>query len=63
MTILFSAGQDPRNTDNAWMETVAIHFHDEKGDKVPVFGHFLKRLLEIFFGIHVAAQLPRPPLP
>jgi len=26
--------QDPRNTDNAWMETVAIHFHDEKGDKV-----------------------------
>ena len=22
---------DPRNTDNAWMETVAINFHDGKG--------------------------------
>lgn len=22
---------DPRNTDNAWMETVAINFHDELG--------------------------------
>lgn len=25
---------DPRNTDNAWMETVAINFHDENGDTV-----------------------------
>ncbi|KAE8752373.1 hypothetical protein FOCC_FOCC000845 [Frankliniella occidentalis] len=25
---------DPRNTDNAWMETVASHFHDERGDAV-----------------------------
>ncbi|KAM4531925.1 ADP-ribose pyrophosphatase, mitochondrial isoform 2-T2 [Odontesthes bonariensis] len=25
---------DPRNTDNAWMETVAINFHDESGDSV-----------------------------
>ncbi|KAJ1520177.1 hypothetical protein ONE63_004391 [Megalurothrips usitatus] len=40
---LFSSGgdvvyrgyvDDPRNTDNAWMETVASHFHDEKGDGV-----------------------------
>ncbi|XP_031570497.1 transient receptor potential cation channel subfamily M member 3-like [Actinia tenebrosa] len=23
---------DPRNTDNSWMETVAINFHDETGD-------------------------------
>lgn len=23
---------DPRNTDNAWMETVVSHFHDENGD-------------------------------
>jgi ADP-ribose pyrophosphatase len=23
---------DPRNTDNAWMETVAMNFHDESGD-------------------------------
>jgi len=22
---------DPRNTDNAWMETVAVNFHDEDG--------------------------------
>lgn len=28
---------DPRNTDNAWMETVAMHFHDEKGDTVARF--------------------------
>uniref|UniRef100_A0A1B6M1F3 Nudix hydrolase domain-containing protein n=1 Tax=Graphocephala atropunctata TaxID=36148 RepID=A0A1B6M1F3_9HEMI len=25
---------DPRNTDNAWMETVAMHFHDESGSTV-----------------------------
>jgi len=25
---------DPRNTDNAWMETVASNFHDEKGETV-----------------------------
>ena len=25
---------DPRNTDNAWMETVVMHFHDETGEKV-----------------------------
>ena len=22
---------DPRNTDNAWMETVAVNFHDDAG--------------------------------
>lgn len=25
---------DPRNTDNAWMETVAVNFHDEDGEFV-----------------------------
>ncbi|KAM9394081.1 ADP-ribose pyrophosphatase, mitochondrial [Pholidichthys leucotaenia] len=25
---------DPRNTDNAWMETVAVNFHDESGNGV-----------------------------
>lgn len=25
---------DPRNTDNAWMETVAMHFHDDSGESV-----------------------------
>ena len=25
---------DPRNTDNAWMETVACNFHDEDGTAV-----------------------------
>jgi len=28
---------DPRNTDNAWMETVAFNFHDADGDKVGKF--------------------------
>lgn len=28
---------DPRNTDNAWMETVAVNFHDDTGK---VFGNF-----------------------
>ena len=28
---------DPRNTDNAWMETVAFNFHDESGDKIGKF--------------------------
>ena len=28
---------DPRNTDNAWMETVAMNFHDEDGSG---FGSF-----------------------
>lgn len=23
---------DPRNTDNSWMETVAVNFHDESGN-------------------------------
>ncbi|XP_028517955.1 transient receptor potential cation channel subfamily M member 2 isoform X2 [Exaiptasia diaphana] len=23
---------DPRNTDNSWMETLAVNFHDEKGE-------------------------------
>ncbi|VVC33129.1 NUDIX hydrolase domain,NUDIX hydrolase domain-like [Cinara cedri] len=27
---------DPRNTDNAWMETIATHFHDNKGDNVGI---------------------------
>ncbi|KAM9843840.1 ADP-ribose pyrophosphatase, mitochondrial [Aulostomus maculatus] len=25
---------DPRNTDNAWMETIAVNFHDEQGNSV-----------------------------
>lgn len=28
---------DPRNTDNAWMETVALNFHDEDGSRVGAF--------------------------
>ncbi|XP_063395977.1 ADP-ribose pyrophosphatase, mitochondrial-like isoform X1 [Mytilus trossulus] len=28
---------DPRNTDNAWMETTAYHFHDDDGTKVGQF--------------------------
>lgn len=25
---------DPRNTDNAWVESVVVHYHDENGDKI-----------------------------
>ncbi|KAA8584940.1 ADP-ribose pyrophosphatase, mitochondrial isoform X1 [Etheostoma spectabile] len=25
---------DPRNTDNAWMETIAVNFHDDSGNSV-----------------------------
>lgn len=28
---------DPRNTDNAWMETVAMNFHDDDGKHVGKF--------------------------
>ncbi|XP_071946495.1 ADP-ribose pyrophosphatase, mitochondrial-like isoform X2 [Antedon mediterranea] len=28
---------DPRNTDNAWMETVAVNFHDDTGKSVGKF--------------------------
>lgn len=28
---------DPRNTDNAWMETVAVNFHDDAGTQVGRF--------------------------
>jgi len=28
---------DPRNTDNAWMETQAYNFHDESGTSVGAF--------------------------
>ena len=28
---------DPRNTDNSWMETIACHFHDEDGTSVGQF--------------------------
>ena len=28
---------DPRNTDNAWMETVAVNFHDGTGSSVGRF--------------------------
>lgn len=28
---------DPRNTDNAWMETVAVNFHDDTNETVGKF--------------------------
>ncbi|KAI3380070.1 hypothetical protein SNEBB_006965 [Seison nebaliae] len=28
---------DPRNTDNAWMETIATHYHDNNGEHVEKF--------------------------
>lgn len=44
---------DPRNTDNAWMETVACNFHDESGE---VFGEFQLRVFIytiVTFFLHV----------
>ena len=35
---------DPRNTDNSWMETVAFNFHDDSGKKclnVPFVSGFI----------------------
>lgn len=45
LTELFSGGtmiykgyvDDPRNTDNSWMETQAMNFHDEEGTSVGAF--------------------------
>jgi len=34
ITIYKGYVDDPRNTDNAWMETVAVNFHDEDGSSV-----------------------------
>ncbi|XP_027203626.2 LOW QUALITY PROTEIN: ADP-ribose pyrophosphatase, mitochondrial [Dermatophagoides pteronyssinus] len=31
-TIFKGYVNDPRNTDNAWIETVAVNFHDDQGD-------------------------------
>jgi hypothetical protein len=28
---------DPRNTDNSWMETIAFNFHDEDGSLLSKF--------------------------
>ena len=35
---------DPRNTDNAWMETVAYNFHDDTGQNLSLFTN----LVELF---------------
>ena len=37
---------DPRNTDNAWMETVACNFHDDTGE---VFGGFQLQVSWIYY--------------
>ena len=29
--------EDPRNTDNAWIETVVVNFHDESGQTLARF--------------------------
>lgn len=28
---------DPRNTDNSWMETIAVNFHDDSGNSLGKF--------------------------
>ena len=43
---------DPRNTDNSWMETVAYNFHDETGEALGAFklhaGWYIDRIKKIF---------------
>jgi len=39
---------DPRNTDNSWMETVAFHFHDETGEKVHQIFSFISENFATF---------------
>ena len=36
---------DPRNTDNAWMETQVYNFHDDEGTSVAVFRLHAGKLL------------------
>ena len=38
---------DPRNTDNAWMETQVYNFHDDEGTSVAVFRLHAGKLLYI----------------
>lgn len=60
VTRLFSNGyklyenyvDDPRNTDNAWMETIAMHFHDETGQltkNIDLSAGKIKQNSRIFF--------------
>lgn len=37
ITIFRGYVDDPRNTDNAWMETVAVNYHDNTGDSFAKF--------------------------
>lgn len=36
---------DPRNTDNAWIETLAVNYHDEDGT---ILQHFQLRVAILF---------------
>ena len=38
---------DPRNTDNAWMETVAVNFHDDTGE---IFSEFKLQVSCFYIG-------------
>ncbi|KXJ18286.1 ADP-ribose pyrophosphatase, mitochondrial [Exaiptasia diaphana] len=53
---------DPRNTDNAWMETLAVNFHDDTGKAFDRF--FLQagddagavKWMEISYGLELYAN-------
>ena len=54
---------DPRNTDNAWMETVVMHFHDESGEKV-IFSQFPAQPRRKYFrlaGFHLRLEMMLSP--
>lgn len=44
---------DPRNTDNAWMETVAVNFHDEVGNCLALFPLTAGRSCSVLFILDV----------
>ena len=50
---------DPRNTDNAWMETVVYNFHDETGEYV---GQLQLRAGRQFILSHVQILTSKPSL-
>ncbi len=52
---------DPRNTDNSWMETIAFNFHDEDGSVFESFkltaGRVLAVLKSMFKSRHCEANV------
>ena len=48
---------DPRNTDNAWLETTAVNYHDEEGS---LLDNFVLRVSSIHGGLFEIQQISTP---